>query len=403
MYHLIFKIGTKWYKVVQNDTRVKFMKITLNKRKLKDGRISLSIEYYRGSEISNEGKRKHLRSFENLDTYLLPDPKTPKEKKENKEKLEIAEGVLAIRKAEYLQGKFDLKNTTKSKRTFLNYFDEKTEEKNREDSLKNYGNWFSTLKHLRNVVSPNMTFDEIDDTFIKRVKNYFDFEAKTKSDLPLSQNSKYSYFNKFKAALRSAFDDGYLTINYATKIKSFEQAESQREYLTFDELQALAKTECKYDYLKRAFLFSCLTGLRWSDINQLVWFKVRDEGDISRINFRQEKTEGVEYLYISLQARELLGERQDLSERVFKGLKYSMTFNTEITRWCNRAGVHKHITFHSARHTNAVLLLENGADIYTVSKRLGHKEIRTTAIYAKIVDKKMKEAATIIPTLNLEL
>lgn len=389
--------------MVQNDTRVKFMKITLNKRKLKDGRISLSIEYYRGSEISNEGKRKHLRSFENLDTYLLPDPKTPKEKKENKEKLEFAEGVLAIRKAEYLQGKFDLKNTTKSKRTFLNYFDEKTEEKNREDSLKNYGNWFSTLKHLRNVVSPNMTFDEIDDTFIKRVKNYFDFEAKTKSDLPLSQNSKYSYFNKFKAALRSAFDDGYLTINYATKIKSFEQAESQREYLTFDELQALAKTECKYDYLKRAFLFSCLTGLRWSDINQLVWFKVRDEGDISRINFRQEKTEGVEYLYISPQARELLGERQDLSERVFKGLKYSMTFNTEITRWCNRAGVHKHITFHSARHTNAVLLLENGADIYTVSKRLGHKEIRTTAIYAKIVDKKMKEAANIIPTLNLEL
>lgn len=379
------------------------MKISLNKRKLKDGRISLSIEYYRGSEINNEGKRKHLRSFENLDTYLLPDPKTPKEKKENKEKLEFAEGVLAIRKAEYLQGKFDLKNTTKSKRTFLNYFDEKTEEKNREDSLKNYGNWFSTLKHLKNVVSPNMTFDEIDDTFIKRVKNYFDFEAKTKSDLPLSQNSKYSYFNKFKAALRSAFDDGYLTINYAAKIKSFEQAESQREYLTFDELQALAKTECKYDHLKRAFLFSCLTGLRWSDINQLVWFKVRDEGDISRINFRQEKTEGVEYLYISPQARELLGKRQDLSERVFKGLKYSMTFNTEITRWCNRAGVHKHITFHSARHTNAVLLLENGADIYTVSKRLGHKEIRTTTIYAKIVDKKMKEAATIIPTLNLEL
>jgi integrase len=379
------------------------MKISLNKRTLKDGQISLSIEYYRGSEINNEGKRKHIRSFENLDTYLLPDPKTPKEKKENKEKLEFAEGVLAIRKAEYLQGKFDLKNSTKSKRTFLNYFDEKTEEKNREDSSNNYGNWFSTLKHLKNIVSPNMTFEEIDDTFIKKVKNYFDFEAKTKSDLLLSQNSKYSYFNKFKAALRSAFDDGYLTINYAAKVKSFEQAESQREYLIFEELQALAKTECKYDHLKRAFLFSCLTGLRWSDINKLVWSEVRDEGEIRRTNFRQDKTKGFEYLYISPQARELLGERKGLSERVFKGLKYSMTLNTEITRWCNRAGVLKHITFHSARHTNAVLLLENGADIYTVSKRLGHKEIRTTTIYAKIVDKKMKEAANIIPTLNLEL
>ncbi|HCR75399.1 MAG TPA: recombinase [Chryseobacterium sp.] len=379
------------------------MKISLNKRKLKDGRISLSIEYYRGSEVNSEGKRRHLRSFENLDTYLFSEPKTPAEKKHNKEGLSFAENVLAIKKAEYVQGKFDLKNTTKSKRTFLAFFEELTEEKQKQDSSNNYGNWFSTLQHLKKIVSKNVTFDEVDENFIKRVKNYFEKEALTKSDLPLSQNSKYSYFNKFKAAIRQAFDEGYLTINYATKVKSFEQAESQREYLTFDEVQSLAKTECKYDVLKRAFLFSCLSGLRWSDINTLVWSEVRDEGEFCKINFRQEKTDGVEYLYISKQARELLGERSDLQDRVFRGLKYGMTYNTEIVRWCNRAGVAKHITFHSARHTNAVLLLENGADIYTVSKRLGHREIRTTAIYAKIVDNKMKEAAEMIPELKINL
>ena len=379
------------------------MKIALNKRKLKDGKISLSIEYYRGSEISEEGKRRHLRSFENLDTYIFSNPKTPVEKKHNKQGLEFAENVLSIRKAEFAQGKFDLKNTTKSKRTFLNYFAEKTEEKQQQDSSNNYGNWFSTHQHLKKVISKNLTFDEIDENLVKKVRNYFDNVARTKSDLPLSQNSKYSYFNKFKAALRNAFDDGYLTINYASKIKSFEQAESQREYLTFDEVQSLAKSECKYPVLKRAFLFSCLSGLRWSDINTLVWSEVRDEGDVTKVNFRQEKTDGVEYLYISKQARELLGERQNQQDRVFKGLKYGMTYNTEIIRWCNRARVPKHITFHSARHTNAVLLLENGADIYTVSKRLGHREIRTTAIYAKIVDKKMKEAAEMIPELNIEI
>ncbi|WP_028123416.1 site-specific integrase [Epilithonimonas tenax] len=379
------------------------MKIALNKRKLKDGRISLSIEYYRGSEISEEGKRRHLRSFENLDTYIFSNPKTPTEKKHNKQSLEFAENVLSIRKAEFVQGKFDLKNTNKSKRTFLNYFAEKTEEKQQQDSSNNYGNWFSTHQHLKKVISKNLTFDEIDENLVKKVRNYFDNVARTKSDLPLSQNSKYSYFNKFKAALRNAFDDGYLTINYASKIKSFEQAESQREYLTFDEVQSLAKSECKYPVLKRAFLFSCLSGLRWSDINTLIWSEVRDEGDVTKVNFRQEKTDGVEYLYISKQARELLGERQGQQDRVFKGLKYGMTYNTEIIRWCNRAGVPKHITFHSARHTNAVLLLENGADIYTVSKRLGHREIRTTAIYAKIVDKKMKEAAEMIPELNIEI
>lgn len=145
---------------------------------------------------------------------------------------------------------------------------------------------------------------------MKMVRNYFDKEAKTKSNLPLSLNSKYSYLNKFKACLRAAFDEGYLSINYASKIKSFEQAESQREYLTYQELQALASTNCKYQVLKNAFIFSCLTGLRWSDINTLTWSEVRDEDNgISRVNFRQEKTDGVEYLYISSQARELLGER----------------------------------------------------------------------------------------------
>lgn len=379
------------------------MKISLSQRKLKDGRISLSIEFYRGSEITDDGKRKHLRNFENLDTYLIIDPKTAKEKKENKEALEFAENVIAIRKAEYAQGRFELKNTAKAKRVFLNFFADLAEEKRTLDSSNNYGNWFSTYQHLKKVVPKNLTFEEIDEYFIKKVRKYFEKDAISKSDLPLSQNSKYSYFNKFKAALRNAFDNGYLTINYAAKIKSFEQAESQREYLIFDELQRLAKAECKYPVLKKAFLFSCLSGLRWSDINTLIWKEVRDEGDISRVNFRQEKTEGVEYLYISKQARELLGERQDPQERVFKGLKYGMTYNTEIIRWCNRAAVPKHITFHSARHTNAVLLLENGADIYTVSKRLGHRELRTTQIYAKIVDSKMKEAAEIIPELNIEL
>ena len=120
------------------------MKTSLNKRKLKDGRISLSIEFYRGSELSNDGIRRHLRSFENLDTYLFSNPKSASEKNHNKQGLEFAENVLSIRKAEFVQGKFDLKNTTKSKRTFLNYFAEKTEEKQQQDSSNNYGNWFST-------------------------------------------------------------------------------------------------------------------------------------------------------------------------------------------------------------------------------------------------------------------
>lgn len=375
------------------------MKITLKKRKLASGKISLSIEYYKGSETTAEGKRRHIRENENLKLFLYGDPTNAGEKKKNKETLVLAKKILAIREAEFYQGRFNLKNTAKSKRRFLDFFIEKAEEKS--DSQNNYGNWTATLVHLKRHIPPGTVFEEIDDAFVKRVRNYFDKEARTKSDLPLALNSKYSYFNKFKASLRSAFNEGYLSINYAAQAKSFEQAESQREYLTFKELQNLSNAPCKYEVLKRAFLFSCLTGLRWSDINAMIWSEVRDEDeDVIRINFRQQKTDGVEYLYISKQARDLLGERKEAQDRVFVGLKYSAVYNNEIVRWCNRAGISKHITFHSARHTNAVLLLENGADIYTVSKRLGHREIRTTAIYAKIVDMKMKEASNLIPTIE---
>lgn len=317
--------------------------------------------------------------------------------------MDLAEQILAVRRAEYIQGKFQIKSKTKSKRSFLKFFADLTEEKAKTDSLNNYNNWTSAYQHLKQCVSPIFPFDDIDENFAKSVKEYFDKKARTKSGLELSQNSKYAYFNKFKASLRRAFEDGYLSIDYGSKIKAFGQAESQREYLTYEELQSLAITDCKYPSLKKAFLFSCLSGLRWSDIQTLVWSEIRDEADISRVNFRQGKTGNVEYLYISKQARELLGERKMPKDRVFVGLRYSMTYNTKIVCWCNRAGISKHITFHSARHTNAVLMLENGADIYTVSKRLGHRELRTTQIYAKIVDSKMKEAAEIIPDLTINL
>ncbi len=375
------------------------MKISLKKKKLSGGKQSLFLEFYKGKITDANGKQKHDREFEYLKLYLLNNPKTPLEKQQNKENLQMAESILAIRKAEYAQGKYNLKDVKKGKINFMEYFNKKKEE--RYESTGNYDNWNAAYLHLNRFCSPSMKMSEVNQDFVKAFKLYLDKDARTKSDQPLSQNSKYTYYNKFKACINAAFEEGYLSENPIRGVKSFEMAESQREYLTFSELQALYKAECKYDVLKRAFIFSCLTGLRWSDINTLIWSEVRDEDNGCRVIFRQEKTEGLEYLDISDQARSLLGERQNPQDRVFKGLKYGAHFNAEILRWCMRAGITKHITFHSGRHTNAVLMLENNADIYTVSKRLGHRELRTTEIYAKIIDKKMKEAANIIPELKL--
>lgn len=377
------------------------MKISLKKKKLKSGKLSLYIEYYKSSSISSDGVKKHNRDFEYLKMYISQNAKTSQEKAKDKETLLLANQILLLRQADFIKGKFNIKNINKGKLSFLEYYNTLKEE--RYKSKSTYDNWNAAQKHLERYCSPGLTCDEIDENFLKGFKKYLNSKARTKSDLGLSQNSKYTYFNKIKAALREAFENGYLENNVVKLVKGFEQGESKREYLMHSELQSLSSAECKYIVLKKAFIFSCLTGIRWSDIHKMVWSEVRDEDNGYRIVFRQKKTNGLEYLYISHQARELLGKRKRDIERVFKGLKYGAHFNAEILRWCMRAGITKHISFHNARHTNAVLLLENGADIYTVSKRLGHKELRTTEIYAKIVDSKMKEAANIIPELNIEL
>ncbi|MDC0008195.1 site-specific integrase [bacterium] len=383
------------------------MKIHLRKKKLKGGKISLYLEYYKGHTTTPEGKGKILRDFEYLDLYLTPNPETPAEKKKNKENLELAEQIFTIRKAELYQGKYSIKNDKKGKVGLLDFYEQQKEE--RYQSKGNYDNWDAAQKHIAAYCPNHITLNDVDVKFIKGFKKYLDTVAVTKSQKKLSQNTKHTYFNKFKACLNAAFEEGYLKENFIKKVKGFTMGESTREYLTADELQKLASTTCKLPLLKRAFLFSALTGIRWSDVNKMKWSEVRDEGidsentPIFRIVFQQKKTDGVEYLYISKQAREFLGERRESDDRVFKGLRYSAHMNLQLLRWCMHAGINKHITFHSARHTNAVLLLENGADIYTVSKRLGHREIRTTAIYAKIIDKKMKEAANLIPKLDLNI
>lgn len=376
------------------------MKINLKSKKIKNGKLSLFIEFYKGHYVDNNGVNKYDRDFEYLKLYPLETPGTSDEKRKNKEIYDLAEKILSIRKAEFYQGKFKLRNDKKGQITFMDYYKRLKEE--RFETKANYGNWDAALKHIEKYCPPHKQLRDIDTDFVKGFKRYLNTKAKTKSGTPLSQNSKYTYFNKFKAALREAYTENYLKENVLKSVKGFEQAESTREYLTYSELQALTQTECKFPVLKNAFLFSCLTGLRWSDIDKLRWSEVRDEDSGSRIIFRQKKTDGLEYLYVSNQARALLGKRTLKNERVFKGLKYGAVYNTEILRWCMKAGITKHITFHSARHTNAVLLLENGADIYTVSKRLGHREIRTTEIYTKIIDEKMKEAAILIPELNLD-
>ncbi len=215
----------------------------------------------------------------------------------------------------------------------------------------------------------------------------------------ISQNTAATYFSIFKAALKQAFIDDYLTIDISAKVKGIQEQESRREYLTIDELNRLAQTPCDA-LLKRAALFSALTGIRHCDIQKLKWSEVENFNGNYRLNFTQQKTKGVEYMPISEQAYELCGERQDDNLLVFAGLPDPSWINKPIKRWVEAAGIKKHITFHCFRHSYATLQLAGGTDIYTVSKMLGHTNVKTTQIYTKVIDAKKEEATKTI-TLDL--
>ncbi len=148
--------------------------------------------------------------------------------------------------------------------------------------------------------------------------------------------------------------------------------------------------------LKRAAIFSALTGLRLSDIQKLKWSEVSRDGDSYKLNFNQQKTKGVEYTPISEQAYKLCGKPQAPEMLVFDGLPNSAWISEPLKRWIKAAGIQRNITFHCFRHTYATIQLTNGTDIYVVSKMLGHTNIKTTQIYAKVVDKKKDEAANAI-------
>ena len=179
-----------------------------------------------------------------------------------------------------------------------------------------------------------------------------------------------------------------------------EKAEaSRREYLTIEELKQLISTECKYEIMKQAFLFSCLCGLRVSDIRKLKWSDLQKSGERIRIEIKMQKTKEPLYLPISDEALKWLpGEAKD-DDLIFP-LTHEGTINNILQKWAKAAGVTKHISFHVARHTHATMMLTLGADLYTVSKLLGHKNIATTQIYAKVVDKKKEEAVSLIPNLT---
>lgn len=281
---------------------------------------------------------------------------------------------------------------------FIEYFGKQAAKRHKNDS-KSIGVDWDRAHDLLKIFTKDkpLPFAQID---MHLIESFRDFLLKAprggNKSGTISQNTASTYFTLFKAALHQAFIDSYFDVDIAAKVKGISGVESRREYLTIEELNKLAATPCEYPMLKKAAFFSALTGLRHSDIRKMTWKELSVEGDHYRINFTQRKTGGVEYMPISEQAYLICGEPAEPDRLVFEGLQDPSWINRPVKKWIEAAGIKKHITFHCFRHSYATNQLTEGTDLYTVSKMLGHTNIRTTQIYAKVVDSKKEEAAQAI-------
>ena len=219
----------------------------------------------------------------------------------------------------------------------------------------------------------------------------------------LSQNSASTYFSIVKAGLHRAFIDEYLTVDISAKVKGIPEIKVKRETLTLEEAKMLATTPCENEVLKRAFFFAVLTGIRLCDIHELTWGEIVETASGKRVDFTQRKTHIVDYLPISEQAFSLCGEPQEPERHIFEGLTGSSWISRPLKKWMKAAGITKNITFHCSRHTFATLQLENDTNIYAVMSMLGHTNVKTTQIYAHIVDKSKRNAADVIQIEGLDM
>lgn len=345
------------------------MIVHLRKKTISKKRFSLYLEYY------HKGKRK----FEFLNMYIYSDKNLGIEKKKhNKEAISKANIIKSEREVAIYKGKFSLFKENRPT-SYLKYLESFVNEKG------NYHKY--SYVHFKNFIKKDIQFSDLT---VRVIRDFKDYLLKHCTNRTAS-----NYFVTIRMSLNQAIKEELIERNPCETVSNIRINKAKREYLTLEELKILYKAECDLSTVKKAFLFSCFTGLRISDVMNLEYSNIIN----NQISIYQKKTK--DYLEIpindfafSLIDRNIIGKNIN----VFLLPSYSKTRRVLI-KWAKEAGLKKHVTFHVSRHTFATLQLTLGTDIYTVSKLLGHKNLETTQIYAKVIDQKKSEAIRRMPEL----
>lgn len=374
--------------------------VRLREKPLKDGNKSLYLDIY----------HKGIRKYEYLKLYLVPEL-TPLEKEHNKETIKIAEQIKAERVLQIQGHGIDhwdvIKRATMPLVNWMqNYAEHPTIELESSSQKIRIECWHVVEQYLDSIGKPSLSLEEVDRDLCRNYITYCrNLKNRRVKDVvkDLSQNTKERYQKGLIAALNFAVREGVIKMNPFALIPSEEKIsdkEGDREFLTIPELKKLIDTPCRREEVKTAFLFSCYTGLRMSDVRVLNGSHIckSPDGKQEFIDMIMVKTDMQVVVPLSTEAKKWLPSQPELGKPFFT-LPAKATIGRAIDDWVKAAGIEKRITYHCSRHTFATSLLTLGADLYVTSKLMGHSNVKTTEIYAKVIDSKKVESVQLLDSM----
>ncbi|MBQ6649579.1 MAG: site-specific integrase [Muribaculaceae bacterium] len=363
---------------------------------LSDGTESLYLEYYGGFQVvtSKTGKeyKKAIRDCERLNLKLIRSPRTPIERQQNKDTLALAQKIRFEQEQKKLENDNGYRLKNKDDINFLDYYQSyidsytKKDKRNVQLALRRFKDFLKDTPEYRKFAQ-RITPRQINRDMILDFTEYLQSRS--------VGEGAHTLFARFKKVVAYACEHDVFVKNPCYKITvKFDRNELKKDVLTEDEMIQLITTHYPRENknIRRAFIFCLYTGIRWCDVKELTFANV----DYTRklLNFNQNKTGKQNPIPLDEGRLTLIGEPTEPGNRnelIFPLPSYEMCLKA-LKRWVKRAGINKHISWHCARHSFAMIQLENGTDIRTISGLLGHSGLQCTVQYTKALDRQKQKA-----------
>jgi integrase len=363
--------------------------VRLREKELANGVRSLYLDIY------VNGKR----SYEFLKLYLIPET-NPQAKVQNENTMRAANTIKLNRILEITNNKAGLKNTSIRAKMLLKDWMETFRQAQEQKGVKDQKLIHNTI-HALTAYNINVAMRDVNRDYIIGLTNFLRNDYRSPRGKKLKDYSVINYLGCLRNALNMAVREDVIADNPIMKLSAQDKVkapESQREYLTVEEVKQLEATDSPYPHIKQAFLFACYTGLRCSDVRSITWGKIVKDGEKYRLHTVMFKTKRPFYIPLSKKAMQWMPERGDKTDEdlIFENIPVQVNTKLYLQPWLDKAGITKPITFHCSRHTFGTMMLTLGADIYTTSKLMGHTKVEVTQIYAKIINKKKDDAVSLI-------